>query len=233
VTPNFSHQQLLASSFFANLAPDLMEKVLQACSEISLAQGDVLNHRGDNGLACFGVYKGQLKAFSHEISGKEMTLAVLTPGMWFGEISLIDQLPRTHGTIATEDSVLLKLPKEAFDLAIALQPTIALDISRHLCQRLRLAFTAVEESTLLTIEQRLAKKLLSIDTSLTSVTSVLSYTQVSQQEIAHMIGVSRQSISKWLTAWAKENIIALSYNGFAILNKQKLQVISGQETVPI
>jgi len=233
VTPDFSFQQLLASSFFANLTPDLMEKVLQACSEISLAQGDVLNHRGDNGLACFGVYKGQLKAFSHEISGKEMTLAVLTPGMWFGEISLIDQLPRTHGTIATEDSVLLKMPKEAFDLAVAEQPAIAMDISRHLCHRLRLAFTAVEESTLLTLDQRLAKKLLYLAPLQAGLTVTPSCIQVSQQEIAYMLGVSRQSISKWLTAWAKDSIIALSYNGFTIQNREKLQVISGQETVPM
>lgn len=229
---DFSHQQLLAASFFANLMPDTMKSLQQSCSEVYLARGSILNHRGDKGLACFGVLSGQLKAFAHEVSGKEMTLAVLNPGIWFGEISLIDNLPRTHSTIATENTVLLKIPKDAFDLAIKQQPAIALDISKHLCHRLRLAFTAVEESILLSLEQRLAKKLLYIESPQTSAITGPTYTQISQQEIAYMLGVSRQSISKLLTAWAKENIITLSYNSFAIVDVQKLRTVAGQETVP-
>ena len=226
-----THGQLWELSFFANLAPPFMAELMEACSEQHLEVGHVLHRRGDEGNACFGIVSGQLKAFAHGATGKEMTLAVINPGHWFGEISLVDNLPRTHGTIATQPTVILKMPKAAFDLAIALQPSIAMDVSRHLCQRLRLAFTAVEESVLLPLQQRLAKKLLYIqapqDSSKTKIV-----TQVSQQEIAQMLGVSRQSVSKQLTQWAKDGILELSYNSFAILDTEQLQLLAGQETVP-
>ncbi|MEH6346970.1 MAG: Crp/Fnr family transcriptional regulator [Bermanella sp.] len=226
-----SHEQLFDLSFFANLAPEFMVQLKGACSEMHLEAGHVLLHRGDDGNACFGIISGQLKAFAHESTGKEMTLAVLNPGHWFGEISLVDNLPRTHGTIATQPTVILKMPKTAFDLAISQQPSIAMDVSRHLCQRLRLAFTAVEESLLLPLPQRLAKKLLFIQAPQDN-QQAKSFTQVSQQEIAQMLGVSRQSVSKQLTQWAKDGILELSYNSFAILDTVRIQALAGEETVP-
>ena len=226
-----THGQLWGLSFFANLAPPFMAELMEACSEQHLEVGHVLHRRGDEGNACFGIVSGQLKAFAHGATGKEMTLAVINPGHWFGEISLVDNLPRTHGTIATQPTVILKMPKAAFDLAIARQPSIAMDVSRHLCQRLRLAFTAVEESVLLPLQQRLAKKLLYIQAPQDS-SKIKTITQVSQQEIAHMLGVSRQSVSKQLTQWAKDGILELSYNSFAILDTEQLQLLAGQETVP-
>ena len=227
-----THEQLWDLSFFANLAPQFKKQLIESCSELHLEAGHVLHRRGDEGSACFGIISGQLKAFAHESTGKEMTLAVLNPGSWFGEISLVDNLPRTHGTIATQATVVLKMPKSAFDLAITQQPSIAMDVSRHLCQRLRLAFTAVEESVLLPLNQRLAKKLLYIQTPQNNDQSTHTFTQVGQQEIAHMLGVSRQSVSKQLTQWAKDGILELSYNSFAVLNERKLQELAGGETVP-
>jgi len=227
-----SHEQLWASSFFANLAPPFMAELIEACSELHLETGHVLHRRGDEGNACFGIISGQLKAFAHESGGKEMTLTVLNPGIWFGEICLVDDLPRTHGTLATQPTVLLKMPKAAFDLAISRQPSIAMEVSRHLCQRLRLALTAVEESVLLSLQQRIAKKLLYIQTPPPNELGVPAYTQVSQQEIAHMLGVSRQSVSKQMTQWAKDGVLDLSYNSFAILNLVKLKALAGEETVP-
>ncbi len=227
-----SHEQLWASSFFANLAPQFMAQLMDACSEQHLEVGHVLHRRGDEGNACFGIISGQLKAFAHGATGKEMTLAVLNPGHWFGEISLVDNLPRTHGTIATQPTIILRMPKAAFDLAISQQPSIAMDVSRHLCQRLRLAFTAVEESVLLPLQQRLAKKLLYIQNPQQDDHGQEAFTQVSQQEIAHMLGVSRQSVSKQLTQWAKDGILELSYNSFSILNVNKLEDLAGNETVP-
>lgn len=225
-------QQLWSSSFFANLKPAFMDELINSCVELQLESGQILHHRGDKGSACFGILSGQLKAFAHESSGKEMTLAILNSGDWFGEISLIDNLPRTHSTIATQPTRVIKIPKSAFDLAIIQQPSIAMDINRHLCQRLRLAFTAVEESVLLPLQQRLAKKLLSIQNPQQPNKENLIYIQVSQQEIAQMLGVSRQSVSKQLTQWAKEEILDLSYNSFAILNLDKLTKLAGEETVP-
>ncbi len=227
-----THEQLWASSFFAHLAPRYMEQLQAAIVEQHLETGHVLHQRGDVGNACYGVIRGQLKAFAHEASGKEMTLAILNTGTWFGEISLVDNLPRTHGTLATQATDLIKIPKAAFELAISQQPSIAMDISRHLCQRLRLAFTAVEESILLPLPQRLAKKLLYIENPQLKGEDGLPYTQVSQQEIAQMLGVSRQSVSKQLTQWAKEGLIVLAYNSFAILNDHELTLLAGQDTVP-
>ena len=227
-----THGQLWGLSFFANLAPPFMAELMEACSEQHLEVGHVLHRRGDEGNACFGILSGQLKAFAHGATGKEMTLAVINPGHWFGEISLVDNLPRTHGTIATQPTIILRMPKAAFDLAISQQPSIAMDVSRHLCQRLRLAFTAVEESVLLPLHQRLAKKLLYIQNPQQDDQNQKAFTQVSQQEIAHMLGVSRQSVSKQLTQWAKDGILELSYNSFSIIDVAQLQLLAGQETVP-
>lgn len=225
-------QQLWSLSFFANLQPALMTELISSCGELHLEPGQVLHYRGDEAHDCFGILSGQLKAFAHESSGKEMTLAVLNAGDWFGEISLIDNLPRTHSTMATQPTSIIKIPKSAFDHAISRQPSIAMDINRHLCQRLRLAFTAVEESVLLPLQQRLAKKLLSIQNPPSRHQKNPIYNHVSQQEIAQMLGVSRQSVSKQLTQWAKEGILDLSYNSFAILNIDKITKLAGEETVP-
>jgi CRP/FNR family cyclic AMP-dependent transcriptional regulator len=85
---------------------------------VRLAPGEMLFRQGDEvppDGAFYGLVSGGIKASSLREDGKEAILVVLEAGNWFGEISLIDQQPRTHDATAVRETEVLALPRCAFD----------------------------------------------------------------------------------------------------------------------
>jgi CRP-like cAMP-binding protein len=209
-----------ANPWFAALPLADRRAVVTASERQRLAPGEMLFRQGDEvppGQGAFyGVISGGIKASSLREDGKEAILVVLEVGNWFGELSLIDRQPRTHDATAMGDCELLALPRAAFDRLMK-RPAFALGLCRMLAGRVRSLYGMVEDATLRSTRARVARRLLLLARGdATQAREPRPVVPVSQEALAMMLGVSRQTLSKELQVLAREGAIALGYGRIEI-----------------
>lgn len=221
-----------ANPWFAALPLVDRRAVLGASERLRLASGEMLFRQGDavpaGTGAFFGVVSGGIKASSLREDGKEAILAVLEAGNWFGEVSLIDQQPRTHDATAVSESEVLALPRSAFD-AMMKRPAFALAVCRMLAGRVRSLYGMVEDATLRSTRARVARRLLLLARGdATQAREPRPVVPVSQEALAMMLGVSRQTLSKELQALAQAGAVVLGYGRIEIASAGKLERVGAE-----
>lgn len=215
--------------WFAGLPLAERRALLAGCERLRLAPGAMLFRQGDPvpaGQGCFfGVVNGGIKASSLREDGKEAILVVLEAGNWFGEISLIDRQPRTHDATAVGETELLALPGREFDRMMR-RPAFALAVCRMLAGRVRSLYGMVEDATLRSTRARVARRLLLLARGdATQAREPRPVVPVSQEALAMMLGVSRQTLSKELQAMAKAGAIVLGYGRIEIVAARMLEAL--------
>lgn len=234
---NPSPSQLLsrmnANPWFAALPLADRRAVLAASEHLHLAPGEMLFRQGDavpaGQGAFFGVLGGALKASSLREDGKEAILVVLEAGNWFGELSLIDQQPRTHDSTAVVEAEVLAVPRAAFDRLMK-RPAFALGVCRLLAGRVRTLYGMVEDATLRSTRARVARRLLLLARGdATQARESRPVVPVSQEALAMMLGVSRQTLSKELQGLAQEGAVALGYGRITIASLVRLEQFGKDE----
>jgi len=134
---------------FDRLEEAQVESFLHYVEVVPFRQFSHIVREGQHGDAMYVVLEGEVRALA-VVEGKESTLATLTPGDCFGEISLLDQGPRSANVIANKDSVLLKLSSTAFERLVREAPALSvpflLALSRAVVFRIRRVTTKYEDS---------------------------------------------------------------------------------------
>ncbi len=113
----------------ARLAGDLRRR--------SLLAGETLFFQGDPGHAVYILESGTVRIYVHAEDGQEVSVVLYGAGDLFGEMSLLDQLPRSATAVATEDAVLWVMSDEDFCLHLRTSPQLALNVMLTLSTRLR------------------------------------------------------------------------------------------------
>jgi len=220
-------QHLDVNPWFAALPLAERRAVVAASERVRLAPGEMLFRQGDalpaGGGAFYGVLSGGIKASSLREDGKEAILVVLEAGNWFGEISLIDHQPRTHDATAVGETEVLALPRAAFDRMMR-KPAFALAVCRMLAGRVRSLYGMVEDATLRSTRARVARRLLLLARGdATQAREARPVVPVSQEALAMMLGLSRQTLSKELQGLAQGGAVALGYGRIEIASLARLQ----------
>jgi CRP/FNR family cyclic AMP-dependent transcriptional regulator len=220
-------QHMGRNPWFAALPLADRRTVLAASERLRLAPGEMLFRQGDvvaaGTGAFYGVVGGGIKASSLREDGKEAILVVLEAGNWFGELSLIDQQPRTHDATAVGEAEVLAVPRAAFDRLMK-RPAFALGVCRMMAARVRSLYGMVEDATLRSTRARVARRLLLLARGdATQAREPRLVVAVSQEALAMMLGVSRQTLSKELQGLAQAGAIALGYGKIAIASVALLQ----------
>jgi len=219
--------RLAANPWFAALPLAERKALLSGCEVLHLAAGEMLFRQGDAvppGQGMFyGVLRGAMKASSLRPDGKEAILAVLEAGNWFGENSLIDGQPRTHDATAVGEAELLALARPAFERMMK-RPAFAQGICRMLAGRVRSLYGMVEDATLRSTRARVARRLLLLARGdATQARDARPVVPVSQEALAMMLGMSRQTLSKELQGLAREGAVELGYGKIAIASVPRLE----------
>lgn len=210
---------LQSDDWFASCSGPLQEFLLTASTQRRLADGEPLFIRGDDagGLHC--VLAGSLSIGANHASGSASMLAHLEPYQWFGEISLIDGQPRTHDAVARGESMVLVVPRAALLDWLALHPQAWQEIARLACNKLRLAFHVLEEWGQLSLEQRLARRLWLLAQGYGGrSTAPRRRIRLSQEAMAQMLGVSRQSANKALQVLEQRGLVRRHYGEVELLD---------------
>jgi CRP-like cAMP-binding protein len=226
---NLTAEQLAlvsANPCLTQVTPNVQRAITQSIYIKSMSKGQFLHRRGDQPIGYYGVVSGRLRVSAENREGKALTLTFMQAGDWFGEISLVDGVARTHDCEALEACEILIIPKDSFEKHL-LQDTKSLrHITQHICQRLRLVLNLVEQMSIQTLHERLARRLL--DLSKIDGNTL----NINQQELAQMMGVSRQSVSKILLGWAHADWIKLEYNHLYIQQPDHLVALCITDPVP-
>jgi CRP/FNR family cyclic AMP-dependent transcriptional regulator len=220
-------ERLSANAWFAALPLDMRALMVRQADLLRLQPGEMLFRQGDPPSNLYALVSGEIKTSSLREDGREAILAVLEPGIWFGEISLIDGQPRTHDATAIGPVEVLQLPQAVFDTLMQ-QAVFARAIAALLAGRIRLLYGIVEDATLRSTRARIARRLLLLARGDTGGVAQLRV-PVSQEALAMMLGISRQTLSKQLRLLADEGVIALGYGYIEVACARDLQHLAEGE----
>ena len=207
--------------WFASCPPELQNALVERGRLRHMKSGEALFIRGDtqDGLCC--VIAGALLLGStcpHD--GFHRLTLYVEPYHWFGEVGLLDRLPRSQDAVAGTDSTVLVVSRALLEPWLDEHPQYWRDIARLACTKMRLMLTALEDSATLPIAQQLARRLLFSATNFGQATAatVKRRIRVPQDYLARMLGVSRQTINKALRGMEQEHILALHYAEIEIID---------------
>lgn len=217
--------QLRRVPLFAHLNDEELARVSQAVREKSYPKNSVILFEDDPGDALFVVVSGQVKVVLIGEDGREVILAMLQDGDFFGEMSLIDDQPRSAHVIATEEANMLVLRRDDFRAAMDETPRIALGLLQALSRRLRRADDKIGGLVLLDVTGRLAKLLLDLADDNGGVTVARRLTH---QQLAQMIGSSRETVSRTLRDLTDRGLIEINRRTMAIRDRGGLQALAGR-----
>lgn len=219
-------EKLSANGWFGAL-PQAERALMVGQSElVRLRPGEMLFRQGDAPSDFYALVSGTLKMSTLREDGREAILAVLEAGIWFGEISLIDDQPRTHDATAVGKVEVLALPRTAFD-ALMERPVFARAIAALLAGRIRLLYGIVEDATLRSTRARIARRLLLLARGDATMSALMRpRVPVSQEGLAMMLGITRQTLSKELRVLANDGVIALGYGYIEVVSEEKLRKLT-------
>jgi CRP-like cAMP-binding protein len=197
-----------------------LEKFAEITREKSYPKGSVILFEDDPGDSLFVVRDGRVKVVLIGEDGREVILGVLGVGEYFGELSLIDDRPRSAHVIAMEDSNLLVLRREDFRKRVESSPSVAWSLLTELSRRLRRADDKIGGLVLLDVPGRIARLL--IDLADESGTNAIEKT-LTHQTIAQMIGASRETVSRAMKDFQDAGWITVERRRIALADRGALE----------
>ncbi|MDA7415629.1 Crp/Fnr family transcriptional regulator [Xenophilus arseniciresistens] len=218
-----------ANPWFASLSRGQREALTGAAELLHLRRGEMLFRQGDPagaaGSGFYGLASGTIKSSTLRGDGREAILAVLEPGNWFGEITLIDGAPRTHDATALSAIDVLVVPADAF-ARLMRDAAFANAMARLLAARVRVLYGLAEDNTLRDLRARVARRLLTLARGdATQAAHPRARVVLPQEALAMMLGVTRQTLSAQLNALAAEGVIRLGYRRVEIVDAQALAAL--------
>jgi CRP-like cAMP-binding protein len=129
--------RLKKAFMFQGLPDDVLSVLAQKVSRRTLSQGETLFQLGDKGDALYIIDEGWVKITRQDVKGNELLLNRCGPGETIGEMSLLDQEPRSAGVVAISDAEVLELKREGFFELLDQRPDVAMVLIRSMSSRLR------------------------------------------------------------------------------------------------
>lgn len=212
------------------LPQDVQDRLLDVAHRRTLAPGDSLFLKGSAPDALFGVVRGALRVSVVAANGREAVIAMLEAGHWFGEVSLLVGQERVYDTYAVETTDMAVVAASDFHQLIATRPEVHMAFTKLVCQRLRHALVWIDDAILMPLPVRLAHRLLTLDTRVGASAGQASALGVSQEDLAFMLGVSRQSVNRQLKIWEEQGALRVDYRRIVLLDRAQLQRQVAQES---
>lgn len=219
-----------AGRWFSSLSPSLKHDILRCAYVKRYKDGDLITARGEPPEEWIACAKGAVRVSSTSISGKQITLTYVEPGIWFGDVSIFDGDRRTHDAYAHGDSTILCVAKADFKKILASHVELYEALLRLHARRIRQLYGLVEDLNTLPLRARLAKQLLHLVRSygvpsLSDGSEVRIGLHLAQEELAQLLGASRQRVNQELKSMEREDAIRIEPGGLVIRDREALMRI--------
>lgn len=195
---------LRRAPLFAALDDEQAAELRASMSEVTLARGDALFHEGDQGDRLYVVTEGKVKLHRTSPDGRENMLAVLGPGELIGELSLFDPGPRTATASALTEVKLLGLGHGDLQPWLNARPEVATALLRAVARRLRKTNDQMSDLVFSDVPGRVARALLDLSRrfGVQSEEGIHVVHDLTQEELAQLVGASRETVNKALADFA-------------------------------
>ena len=203
---------------FASLSETQFDTLSAGSTRRSYPRSRTIVSEGEPSQSLYIMLAGRAKVQRSDSEGKEVILAMIGPGEFFGEMSLIDDAPRSASVITVEPCDFISIQKDSFKSMLATSPDMAMQIMRGLVRRLREADKKIETLALLDVYGRVARVLLDFSETVDGERVVKS--KLPRQEIAKMIGASREMVSRVMKGLETDGYIVSLPQGRLVLREK-------------
>ena len=217
--------------WFASLSPSLRHDILRCAYVKRYKDGELIAARGDPPEEWIACAMGAVRVSSTSISGRQVTLTYVEPGIWFGDVAIFDGDRRTHDAYAHGMTTILCVARADLRKILGQHVELYEAMLRLHARRIRQLFGLVEDLNTLPLRARLAKQLLHLARSygvpsLSNGSDTRISLQLAQEELAQLLGASRQRVNQELKAMEREEAIRIEPGGLVVRNRQALLRIS-------
>lgn len=218
---------LRAHPVFRDAEAAAVEQLCRRAKRVHVKRGAKVFLKGDAGTALFVVMQGTVRMSSSSAEGSNALLNLIGPGEIFGEIAVLDGLARTTDAIANTDCDILTIDRRDFMPFLRGQPDVAMKLIEQLCARLRWTSEQVELLVLRDIPSRLARTIVRLaDRQQTG--GSMPTIDISQQRVAEMVGISRESTNKLLAVWVDRKWVRVEHGALVIRDLAALRTLAGE-----
>jgi CRP/FNR family transcriptional regulator len=193
--------------------------------DVHLDRGEILFSEGDPGDKLYIILSGKIKLTKAAPDGRENLLSVHGPGEMFGELSLFDPIPRTSSATAVTNADLAGLAHDDLRSWLSTRPGVAMHLLQALAQRLRRINEVKADLVFTDVPGRVAKALLDLSERFGSpgMLGVQVSHDLTQEELAQLVGASRETVNKALADFTARGWIQLSAKSVLITDMDRLR----------
>lgn len=209
---------LARSDLFSAFGETALQSLLVAAKPLDASRNVSIFSEGDPAGELFVVRSGRIAIGRRSPDGRESLVALMEQGDIFGEMSLFDGGERSASARALESSRLLSIPYQPVKEAIDARPELLWEVVRLLAERLRATDSALADAVFLDVTGRTAKRLLELAGDADEFPL-----PITQEELAGLIGASRERVNKSIAAFVRLGWIELSERHYKIIQRQRLE----------
>ncbi|MCP5096610.1 MAG: Crp/Fnr family transcriptional regulator [Chloroflexi bacterium] len=212
------------------LFADLLQRELQAIAKDMRPRhykpGDIIFHEGDPGQVLYLIKSGQIRIFVNGLAGSQTNVILFgRPGDIFGELAVIDGLPRSATAAALHNTTLYTMQRDQFRYHMRQCPQLSLNFMKVLSSRVRYNTLQVDSLATLPVPQRLARKLLELAHEVGIVQQDGVRIKMTQTNLASTIGATRESVNKSLKEFRESDWITTKPGYITIVDPEALRVL--------
>ncbi|MEI2766442.1 MAG: Crp/Fnr family transcriptional regulator [Dermatophilaceae bacterium] len=219
------HDVVRRAPLFAALDNEAAQVLLHEMSSSRLERGDILFHEGDPGDTLYVIGEGKVKLGRTSSDGRENLIAILGPGEMFGELSLFDPGPRTMTATAVAETQLMGLGNESLTTLLSGRPEVSKALLASLAKRLRRTNEHLADLVFTDVPGRVAKALLDLANRFGRPVEegVMVGHDLTQEELAQLVGASRETVNKALADFATRGWLKLEARAVLLLDVDRLK----------
>jgi CRP/FNR family transcriptional regulator, cyclic AMP receptor protein len=203
---------------FGDLTPEERQQLADASTTEELRRGDVLFHEDDEADRLYVVIEGRIAIAKRSIDGRESVVALMESGDLFGEMSLFEPLGRSAEARALEPSQVLAIGYGPIREVYERRPELLWGVVELLAGRVRSMDVALADSVFLDVTGRTAKRLVEMASGADEFTL-----PVTQEELAAMVGASRERVNKAIASFVRLGWIEQSERRYRITDREQLE----------
>ena len=212
-----TERELLAIPWLEQLSPKERERTVAELRVGEAEPGDVVCRVGRRATYWFGIIDGLLKMSTDTVTGRSITFSGLTPGGWFGEGTVLKREVYRYNIQALRRSLVAGLPLDTFHWLLDHSLGFNRFVMNQLNERLAQFITTIEADRTPSPEQRVARNLAALANPVLF-PGVGNLLRITQQELAYLVGLSRQRVNEALKALAAQGLIQIEYGGLRIVD---------------
>jgi CRP-like cAMP-binding protein len=224
-----SFELLRRTALFAALSDGELARLAQDLHRRSYLAGETIFNQGEEGNAVYVVEMGRVRIYVQTEEGQEISVVFYGRGEMFGEMALVDRRPRSATAVAMEDTVVLAMGSRQFYRHLQENYQVALNLMQLLSRRIRETTALVQAMASMDVSRRTVQALLQLaERQGAPAADGIYLGRLTQQELASLVGTSRESVNRALRALARKQLVSIVRGEIVIRQARALEELLGE-----